>query len=631
MKFSPFVCGVLLIYFSAVTRAQTTGEFIGPGGGDLADPSNWSGNVVPEVGIVNQDGPLNFTLSEDLTGLVLEFDSTGDFQSSIDLMGHQWTDGGIETVPGTSGHYTVSNGRILGFQSSYTQALQKSISFDNVTMQEPTSPGIVVYGRDQASLLLDDQSVVRLRRVFSDQEAAVRVQGNSRLIGNTRLGRSDGEIAGEASSSLDVSDSSSLTGYFGLESEGDVEISIRGGVKTVGETRIAMSGSRSRMIIEGEGTDLHLNQLAVLFTSFRNLTDADFSIIEVRDGAQVHFVNDVTSTNPFFVEPEPITNIPAISEGDYHIFHTLVVSGEGTLLEGTLSPIDAVHIQVTDGAVLRNSQQSSAVGSVLVRDATIEGKIVNKIGPSVSSTLFNPAGNDFVVDHGQVVGDIEGFATLTLSAGMIVGDVSVYNVDGNGTIDGNVQRLGYGRSTIAIRPDGLLNILGDVGRISLLETDILGLTPEIDFDVLRIGGEFLELTKVTDVSEISQIGDGFFERWDIHFSPYFRASVGDRLTLLEVLGMDMSIEQIIDEVLQLIPPENHELARKSLTGLALNKPNILNLPEGYEVDFFIEPHAVGIEITAVPEVGVLTLLAIGMSFAIGGSVLRGRRVGQVAP
>jgi hypothetical protein len=160
------------------------------------------------------------------------------------------------------------------------------------------------------------------------------------------------------------------------------------------------------------------------------------------------------------------------------------------------------------------------------------------------------------------------YSSLLLDNGLVTGDSLLLGggfLDGHGTIDVPIVFLG----TSIIDPDGMLAFTGSISGSSRWNFDI---ESESKFDQIRVGGGLL-----------------FSQNLFVSFSDEFRGTVGDRFDILTVDGNFGVGSALLDQI------------------------QISNIPSGYTYETRLDDHHLWIEITSVPEVGVMWMSLIGLS------------------
>ena len=106
--------------------------------------------------------------------------------------------------------------------------------------------------------------------------------------------------------------------------------------------------------------------------------------------------------------------------------------------------------------------------------------------------------------------------------------------------------------------------------------------------------------------------------FEIDFDELFHASVGDRFELLKTISTALNPGIVAPGDLSTLPREVRTILEERLAGI-----RFLSKPAGYDFDVFIEPHAIGFTVVAVPELSSLAMLTLTVALI---AILQVRRL-----
>lgn len=595
-----------LVAFAPSTQAADN-VFLPPGGGDLLDPANWSKGVAPTGistwGFIDDAGPQNLTIGADGPEIIVAWRGA-NIDANFDLKGHSIPVNLIAGFPGipsfpvpNTARLDFRNGQFLNgglFPYYGPLYLTSSKSFD-AELHQFKWQGEMKSSADVGSVLIDDESSIE-SIWLTGKIQNVEIKGHSTVTGN---GTRDQvfRLDGTESVSLVVDEGSSLgPGLYRLNTrftENDpkyaAELIIRGG-STTSDIELRISPI-STILIEGEGTHADFKNLN-LAAGFRGTPYDLLSTTTIRDKATVTVHG-----------PPPIQDTPFPGPAFNFQLGKLHIEGEGTHFESNNYDGIAYELRVENGATASSDHPIIILSTALVDHSKFHGSLK---GDSSLSQLYG-AGTivpTVTIDHGEVHGNINSFKSLELREGIIAGNVNAAKIIGNGLIDGDVTSSDSTRN-IEIHPDGHIQITGDLTS-SQLYFDIFS---RDDFDTIDVDGSlqgqinwsliepylpplFFPPLPYFAIATNAVFADGFF------------ASVGDRFVLLHYSGGTIQFDaphrmppiHITDESLQ-----------RDLLNITID-----NLPDGYQIDVFVENNDIGFRVVAVPEVRTTLLVGIGL-------------------
>lgn len=588
-----FFCIALLVAFSPMTHAADN-VFLPPGGGDLLDPANWSNGVVPtppaNSGIINEGNHQDFTVGSDNSSIEIAWLGNG-IDAYFDLQGRSvradlFT--GI-TQPHTE-NWKFSNGvflyesRLLGISNNPTTF---KLEFSNFTwngrIQSNPESGIVVV---DAGSLINNLSL-------TGETQSVEVRGHSSVVASSNYYEAI-RLDCTESVSLIVDEGSSLgPGSYhlntGVNTGDPAELRIRGGSTTSNiDLRIS---PLSTILIEGSNTNADFKTLYIVtggLSDFTSYLQNPLSTTTIKDKAVVSVHG-----------PPPEITGPHFGPDYSFILGKLNVEGEGTRFElsGPGSG-QTIELNVINGAQIHSEQTIDVLSKAVIDHSVIYTSIKSYLGYPGSSI---PA--SLTIDHGEVHGNISDFKLLEFNQGLVQGDVSAAKVVGNGLIDGNIVHTELVRD-IEIHPDEHLEITGDLA-ISGLYFDVFS---RDHFDTIDVGGSLqgkINWDLIDPYQISSPLPKVYFEIANhITFDDGFFASVGDRFVLLHYTGGSIEFDALHRFNPSIIAEESFQRDLLNLT--------IDNLPDGYQIDVFLENGDMGFTIVAVPEVSTTMLVGMGL-------------------
>ncbi|MBX9653907.1 polymer-forming cytoskeletal protein [bacterium] len=589
-----------MMTFSPSTDAADN-VFLPPGGGDLLDPANWSNGVAPTGfstwGFIDDAGPQNLTIGADGPEIIVAWRGA-NIDANFDLEGHSIPVNLIAGFPGipsfpvpNTARFDFRNGQFLNgglFPYYGPLYLTSSKSFD-AELHQFKWQGEMKSSADVGSVLIDDESSIE-SIWLTGKTQNVEIKGHSTVTGN---GTRDQvfRLDGTESVSLVVDEGSSLgPGLYRLNTrftENDpkyaAELIIRGG-STTSDIELRISPI-STILIEGEGTHADFKNLN-LAAGFRGTPHDLLSTTTIRGKATVTVHG-----------PPPVQDGQLPGTFNFQL-GKLYIEGEGTHFESNGYSGVAYDLRVTEGATAASDQSIIVLSNALVDHSQFQGSLKSDL---YISELYG-AGTTaptVTIDHGEVHGNINGFKSLELREGIVAGNVNVNKVIGSGLIDGDVTPINS-IGDIEIHPEGHLEVTGNLA-FSGLYFEIFS---RDYFGTLEVGTSLLGRANWDLVNSVYHPQYDFGVANHITFDDNFFASVGDRFVLLHYTGGSIEFDALHRFNPAIIADESFQRDLLNIT--------IDNLPDGYQIDVFVENNDIGFRVVEVPEVQTTLLVGIGL-------------------
>lgn len=586
-----------LVAFAPSTQAADN-VFLPPGGGDLLDPANWSNGVAPTTpanfGINYESGHQDFTVGSSGSSIQMGWLGNG-INASFDLQGHSVR---ADLFTGIAQPHTenwmFSNGvfvyesRLLGISNNPSNF---NLEFSNFTWN-----GRIESTPERGNVLINAGSLINNVSLTGKMQR-VEVRGQSSIAASSNYYEAI-RLDGTESVGLIVDEHSSLgPGLYRLNSRSNgndpaypAELIIRGESTTLDvELRISPI---STILIEGEGTNADFKTLYLSAggtSDYASYLQNPLSTTTIKDKAVVSVHG-----------PPPEITGPHFGPDYSFTLGKLNVEGEGTRFElSGPSGGQTIELNVINGGQISSGQTIDVISKGVINHSVIYSSIKSYLGYPGSNI---PA--SLTIDHGEVHGNISDFKLLSLDQGLVQGDVSAVKIVGNAFIDGNIVHTELVRD-IEIHPDGHLQITGDLA-ISHLYFEIFSRNR---FDTVDVGGSLQgqvnwDLIDPYLTYPTSAPHPQFEIASNIQFADGFFASVGDRFVLLHYTGGSIEFDALHRFNPAIIADESFQRDLLNIT--------IDNLPDGYQIDVFVENNDIGFRVVAVPEVQTTLLVGIGL-------------------
>ncbi len=570
-RFDSLCPWVVLSVMVLASSAHAVNQFNEAGTGDLAHGANWSEGAPPLPGAIG-----TFTGTGDATTFLSSDLSTGQWQFNrpfgqfnIDLQGHTLTSDRWTHLPVPTG------------------------------TTDPFIAGLNLRdGTVESNLLLESGSPNRFTPPHTVTSSISNVTWTGqewRLNGKPAINEPGFEESGKVSVTIDQGSKVTLDELW-VNENGSVNVTGPG-------TELAFEKAFVLPLFpQGGGGSVSLSSIAF---SYRNL-----ATLRAENGATIQ----TRQTDPPI--SNPVSALSIAPNGISAIIRRLELDGPGTRMIAPDANIFAIELNISDGASLETNHLIYSMGEVNISNATASFDLRSVFDGSTTGVFLSLTELQHAVglNNATLNGNVTGFRYVDLDNGILNGNVQgVEAIRGEGVINGDLRLPGFSLGTIppGFLPTGLIDLNGDLFRGVYMQALLTG---PPDANTPRVEVETIDHLPTLDWLLNSDEPFGF----EIDFDELFHASVGDRFELLKTISTALNPGIVAPGDLSTLPREVRTILEERLAGI-----RFLSKPAGYDFDVFIEPHAIGFTVVAVPELSSLAMLTLTVALI---AILQVRRL-----
>jgi hypothetical protein len=528
--------------------AHAVNQFNEAGTGDLANGANWSEGAPPLPGAIG-----TFTGTGDATTFLSTDLSTGQWQFNrpfgqfnIDLQGHTLTSNALALFP----LVTTTTDPFTGGLNLRDGTVLGNLSLDSgsPTLQNP--PHTVTSSISNVT--------------WTGQEWFIN--------GNPGINTPSFEESDKVSVTID-----------------------QGSKVTLDRLLVSRNGSVN---VAGPNTELNFKVAYVLGNRPTTLDLSEMllssALVRAENGATIRTLE----TNP----PPSFGYYPSFFVSG--LIQELELDGPDTRMLAPDANVVTTKLQISNGAAIETNRPLYVVAEVEISNSTASIDLVcmSRIAwASNGIAILRTLGWDQAIrlDNSTLNGNVEGFRLVDLDRSTLNGNLQwVEAIRGEGVINGDLLAPGFslGNTPTGFIPTGLIDLNGDVFGGVLMNVLLTGPpdanTPRVEVDTID---------QLTTFEWLFNGRERF--RMNVDFDRHFQASIGDRFELVRTISTILNPGFLQPGDLPIYYPEAQEVFEKQLSGIRFS-----NKPAGYDFNVFIEPHAIGFTVVAVPELSSLAML-----------------------